>query len=65
MEGDSDNHQLARVFHLVHWSNVTLFRLKICRDCISSAKKSYQVYSLAMNCTRGEGSGKETLWSQT
>ena len=31
--------------------------LKTCRDCISSARKSYQEYSLAMHCA--------DFWSQT
>ena len=48
----------------VQWSNITWFLLKTCRDCISSARKSYLVYFLALYCTR-EGSGKETKWSQT
>ena len=30
-----------------------------CRDCINSARKSYQEHSSVMFCTRGE-SGKET-----
>ena len=38
--------------------------LKTCRDCIRSARKSYQVYSLVMGYTPEE-SGKETFWSQT
>ena len=53
-----------QLFHLVQWSNITVFLAKTCRDCISSARKSYQVFSLDMLCTRGE-SGKETFWSQT
>ena len=46
------------------WLSITLFLLKTCRDCISSARKSCQVHSLAMHCTQEE-SGKETFWSQT
>ena len=52
VRGDAANHSKDQSFHLVQWSNITLFLLKTCRDCISSARKSYQVYSLAMNCTR-------------
>ena len=55
--GDSENHIEDQLFHVVQWSNITLFLLKTCRDCISSARKSYQVFSLAMYCTRVE-SGK-------
>ena len=36
----------------------------VASDCISSARKSNQGYSLAMRYTRRE-SGKETFWSQT
>ena len=32
----------------VRWSNITLFLPKTCRDCISSARKSYQACSLAI-----------------
>ena len=46
------------------WSNITLFPLKTCRDCINSVQKSCQVFSLDMHLTRKE-SGKETCWSQT
>ena len=63
MEGDSEYHLMARLFHLVRWLNVTLFLPKTCRDFINSVQKSYKVYSLDMRCTRGE-SGKETSWSQ-
>ena len=42
---------------------LTLSLLKTCRDCISSAQKSCQVYFLDMHCTREE-SGMETQWSQ-
>ena len=45
--GDSENHSKDQEFHLVQWSNITLFLPKTCRDCISSARKSYQVYSSA------------------
>ena len=41
-----------------------LFLPKTCRDCISSARKSYQEYASVMYYARGE-SGKETSWSQT
>ena len=45
---DSENHLKDQLFHLVQWSNITLFLLKTCRDCISSARKPYQVYSSVM-----------------
>ena len=41
-----------------------LFLEETCRDCISSARKSYQEYSSVMYYT-WEESGKETFWSQT
>ena len=44
MRGDSENHLKHQLFNLVQWSNITLFLLKTCRDCISSARKSYWVY---------------------
>ena len=36
-----------------HVKGITLFLWNTCRDCISSAQKSCQVYSLDMRCTRG------------
>ena len=36
------------LFRLELWSNVTLFLLNTCRDCISSATKTYQEYSSVM-----------------
>ena len=41
----SENHLKDQSFRLVHWSNITLFLPKTCRDCISSASKFYQAYS--------------------
>ena len=45
--GDPENHSKDQECHLVQWSNITLFLPKTCRDSISSASKSYQVYSSA------------------
>ena len=50
--GDSVNHFKDQLFHLVRWSNITLFLPKTSRDCTNSARKSCQVYSLDMRCTR-------------
>ena len=36
----------------VRWSNITLFLPKTCRDCISSAIKSFQEYSSVLYFTR-------------
>ena len=58
----------AKVISTLHQIGPTVlpgvFLPKTCRDCISSARKSHQVYSLALRHT-WEESGKETLWSQT
>ena len=64
VRGDSENHSKGQLFYLVQRSNITPFLPKTCRDCVDSARKSYQVYSLDIFCTRWE-SGKETFWSQT
>ena len=64
MRGDLEYHLMDQLFHLGQWSNITPFLLKTCRDSISLAKKSYQVFSSAMYCKRGL-SGNETFWSQT
>ena len=39
MRGGSEYHSMARLFRLERWWNITLFLLKTCRDCISSAQK--------------------------
>ena len=64
VKGDSENHLTDKWYRLEQWSTITLSLPKICRDCISSARMSCQVYSLNMCCTRRE-SGKETSWSRT
>ena len=53
MRGDSEYHLMARLFRLVPWSNIILFLLKNCRDCINSVQKSCQVYFLVMSCMLG------------
>ena len=63
VRSDSENHLKDQLFHLVQWSNITLFLLKTCRDCISSVRKSYQVYSSVMYKKRWE-SGKETFFGR-
>ena len=64
MRGVSEHHSKARLFRLEQWQNITQFRPKTCRDCISSAQKSCQVNFLDMRYTLAE-SGKETSWSRT
>ena len=44
----------AWLFRLEQWWNVTLFLLKTCRDCTSSARMSYQEYSSDMSYMRGD-----------
>ena len=58
--GHSANPLKDQYFRFVRWSNITLFLPKTCRDCIISARESYQEYSSVMYCARGE-SGKKTL----
>ena len=62
--GDSEYHLKDQLFHLVQCSNITLFLLKTCRDCISSARKFYQEKFLGYALHAGR-IGKETFWSQT
>ena len=64
MKGGSECLFTAHLSRLEQWSNITLFVRRTCRDYISLAPKSCQVFFSIMNCMRGE-SGKETLWSQT
>ena len=47
----ADNHSMAWLFILVTWSNITLFLPETGSDCMSSARKSYQVSSLDARCT--------------
>ena len=64
MRGDSANHSKDPQFHLVRWSNITLFLPKTCQDSTSSGRKFYPEYSLDMCCPRGEFE-KDTFWLQT
>ena len=48
-KGGSENHLTDQLSRLERWSNITLFLPNTCRDCISSARKSCQVYSLDMS----------------
>ena len=49
-----ENHVKDQSFRLARRSNITLFLPKTCRGCVSSARKSYQVYFSAMYYTRVE-----------
>ena len=59
MKGASEYDLTARLSRLEQRSNINLFLLKTCRDCINSVLKSCQVYSLDVRCARSE-CGKET-----
>ena len=41
-----------QLFRLERWQHITLFLIKTCPNCISSAQKSCQIFSLDMHCTR-------------
>ena len=51
-KGDSANHSKGPVIPFGSWQSITLFLLKICRDCTNSASKSCHENSLDMRCTR-------------
>ena len=52
---------MARLFRLEQWWNITIFLLKTCHDCISSAQKSCQIHSSDMRCTREESGTGDIL----
>ena len=51
--GDSENHLKGPIIPFGAMVENHLFLPKTCRDCISSARKSYQVHSSTMQCTLG------------
>ena len=60
MKGGSECPSTDQLYRLEHWSNLTLFLRKTCRDYINLVQKSCQVFSLNMHKTLEE-SGKETF----
>ena len=58
------NHLKDRLFHLVHWFNITLSLRKTSQESINLERQSYLDCSLDTLCTREEF-GRVTWWLQT
>ena len=58
------NHLEDLLFHMVHWSSITLLLRRISQESINLERKSYLDCSSDTLCTRGEF-GRVTYWSQT